>query len=103
MLDTATAIETSKFFLEDLKNLGYSPTKAILFGSMAKGSMHEYSDIDLAIWDEKFLGSITIDSQPIRKLLVRYKIVEMHSFNTKTDKNINPFVGIIEKEGIVIL
>ena len=102
MLDTTTAINTSKLFLEELKNFGYSPKKVILFGSMAKGTMHEYSDIDLAIWDDKFLGSITIDTQPIIKLLVKYSNVEVHSFNSKTDKNINPFVEVIEREGIEI-
>ncbi len=103
MFNTATAINTSKLFLEELKNIGYSPKKAVLFGSMAKGTMHEYSDIDLAIWDDRFMGSITFDTQPMIKLLVKYSNIEVHSFNTKTDKNINPFVGVIEKEGIVIL
>jgi predicted nucleotidyltransferase len=102
MLSTTIAIDTAKYFLKDLEKLGYSPSKAILFGSMAKGTMHEYSDIDLAVWDEKFLGSITFDSQPIIKLLVKYKDIELHPFNIKTTPKENPFVSIIEKEGIAI-
>ncbi len=42
--------------IEDLCENGYNPSRVILFGSVAKGKAHAHSDIDVAIWDEKFTG-----------------------------------------------
>jgi len=40
---------------------GYSPDKVILFGSLASGNIHEWSDIDLAIikqTDKRFIDRL---------------------------------------------
>ena len=102
MLTKRVAIDTAKQFLSELIALGYNPRKVYLFGSTVKGTTHEYSDIDLAIWDDKFRGSMTLDTKPFLKLLVKYALLEVHSFNSNDDENSNPFIGVILKEGELI-
>ncbi|HAC23548.1 MAG TPA: nucleotidyltransferase domain-containing protein, partial [Cytophagales bacterium] len=41
-------------FVSDLRAEGYTPAHVLLFGSYAKGPTNQTSDIDLAIWDERF-------------------------------------------------
>jgi hypothetical protein len=38
-------------FIGSLHQAGYGLLRVVLFGSYAKGSPHEWSDIDLAVWD----------------------------------------------------
>ena len=102
MLTKRIAIDTAKLFLQELVAMGYNPRKVYLFGSTVKGTTHEYSDIDLAIWDDKFRGSMTLDTKPFLKLLVKYALLEVHSFNSNDDENSNPFIGVILKEGELI-
>ena len=96
------ALDLSRSYLIDLKKEGYNPNKVILFGSFAKGTQHQHSDIDLAIWDERFSGSIYTDALPLVKLKLKYPRIELHSFSIGDTKETNPFIGEILKEGIVI-
>jgi predicted nucleotidyltransferase len=40
-----------------------------LFGSVVTNKLHPYSDIDLAIWDNKFTGVLHLDGEKIKRLL----------------------------------
>ncbi len=103
MLTKQIAIETIRSFIADLKDLDYNPTQAWLFGSVASGHIHPYSDIDLAIWDNKFTGVLHLDGEKIKHLLLRYKLIELHSFPASTTENDDPFIGEIKRTGEKVL
>jgi len=84
-------------FISALKQHGYSPERVILFGSYAAGSPNKLSDIDLAIWDQKFTGCGSADIEPIKHLLTQYHPIELHTFSTDDDET--PFVREILKSG----
>ena len=86
--------------LKSLVAFGYRPEKAVLFGSVAKGTADAHSDIDLAVWDSRFTGSLTIDYEPIKRLLTAFPRIELHTFSTADLAN--PFVSEIKKTGIEI-
>jgi predicted nucleotidyltransferase len=100
MLTRDTAIITAQHFIADLIKLGYNPQQAYLFGSAVNGNIHEYSDIDLALWDNKFTGIMHEDVAALKLLFRNYKQIELHSFNSNTSEETNPFIEIIKKTGI---
>ncbi len=89
-------------FLLDLKAAGYEPTKAVLFGSYASGTPNENSDIDLAVWDKRFIGLGMIDIEPIVSIVSKYSAIELHPFPEGETENENPFISEILKRGIVV-
>jgi predicted nucleotidyltransferase len=88
--------------IDDLRRAGYNPTRVILFGSVAKGKAHALSDIDVAIWDERFTGCRPIDIESLVKILHRYPRVEVHTYPAEETREDNPFIKEIEKKGIEI-
>ncbi len=76
-----------------------------LFGSFAKGTNREYSDIDLAIISDDFDGIPYYD----RKRLIKYILktsdnIETHPFKTADfSPDVNPFVEEILKTGIKVM
>ncbi|MBX2897633.1 MAG: nucleotidyltransferase domain-containing protein [Cyclobacteriaceae bacterium] len=86
-------------FIADLKAAGYTPYRVVLFGSYAKGKPHTQSDIDLAVWDEKFTGCGTSDIEPIASIVSKYPLLELHPFSLDDTENNNPFVKEILEQG----
>ncbi len=90
-------------FILELRSKGYNPSKVVLFGSYAKGHPHEHSDIDLAIWDEKFTGCVPMDVESLIKLKVKFPtLLELHTYHSSETVESDPFIGVIEKHGILI-
>jgi predicted nucleotidyltransferase len=102
MVTIRIAREIIKRLVVDLITIGYSPTKVILFGSVAKTNTHRYSDMDIAICDEGFTGCWPIDIESVVKILRGYPRVELHTFHSSETFQDNPFITEIEKDGIVI-
>lgn len=50
-------------FVSELKRIGINAEKVILFGSYAKGTNNEWSDIDLAVVSNDFKGIRLIDKE----------------------------------------
>jgi predicted nucleotidyltransferase len=50
------ALQKTKEFIERLQNRGLRIQRAYLFGSHAKGTAHEWSDIDVAIVADNLSG-----------------------------------------------
>jgi predicted nucleotidyltransferase len=50
-------------FVFELKRIGINVEKVILFGSYAKGTYNEWSDIDLAVVSNDFKGIRLIDKE----------------------------------------
>lgn len=103
MVTRAAAIKQAKSLIIKLRTVGYPPTAAYLFGSVAKGQQHAYSDIDIALWDEKFTGSLIIDYEPIKHILRHFPTIELHTFSAQEDERSTPFIGEIKKDGILLL
>ncbi len=89
--------------MKELRENGYNPSRVILSGSVAKGKAHPLSDIDVAIWDEKFTGCRPIDIEAIVKILHSYPRVEVHPYHSTDTAADNPFMREIESGGIEIL
>ncbi|MCX6155322.1 MAG: nucleotidyltransferase domain-containing protein [Candidatus Kapabacteria bacterium] len=51
-----------------LEDKGFSIHDAYLYGSYASGTQNEWSDIDLAIISDKFVGNRFLDKEKIRGL-----------------------------------
>ncbi|MGA2298185.1 MAG: nucleotidyltransferase domain-containing protein, partial [FCB group bacterium] len=58
-----------KFIAEALKD-NIHIERAVLFGSYAKGTNHEYSDIDLAVVSEDFEGISFYDAKKLTKAML---------------------------------
>ena len=85
--------------LQALEEAGYSPRKAILFGSYAKGHPHAYSDLDVAIWADGFSGNALLDIERIAPLLRPFHPIELHPFHSSETGEDNPFITEIEATG----
>jgi predicted nucleotidyltransferase len=99
MLNREIAISQSQQLITELRQKGYHVSKAILFGSTVNGNIHKDSDIDLAIWDSKFTGCLSVDYEPIKAILSKYFTVELHTFPEEETIDNNPFVREIHKKG----
>ena len=102
MVDHTIAIKQIYQLLSDLVEQGYQPTQACLFGSVATGQQHAHSDIDLAVWDSRFTGCLAIDYEPIKHLLTRYPLIELHTFSPADTKEANPWVSEILSHGTLL-
>lgn len=90
-------------FIKDLQANGFQPSRAVLFGSYAKGNPHEYSDVDLAIWDKKFSGVGALDFEKIAPIARNYVGIEVHFYQEGETEDDDPFIEEINKTGIEIL
>ncbi len=71
-----------------------------LFGSYAQGTSREYSDIDVAIVSDDFLGDRFDDVKSLVKFMLRSSIdIEIHPFKTEDFTPDNPFVEEILRTG----
>ncbi len=74
-----------------------------LFGSYAKGTSNEYSDIDVAVVSKDFEGIRFFDRKKLLKHLVKINTdIELHTFKTEDFTTDDPFVAEIIKTGIKI-
>jgi predicted nucleotidyltransferase len=99
MLTRKALDEKISGFLSELENVGFKVSKAILFGSYAKGNIHEYSDIDLAIWLSNFPEKHWSEIPAITPLVAKYSPISPKFYRENETENEDPFIGIIEKTG----
>jgi Nucleotidyltransferase domain len=102
MFTRKTALIQAHQFLNDLKAFGLHPTRAVLFGSIAKGRQHALSDLDLAVWDPSFSGVLGLDYERILPVLRPCKMLELHTFHPDETPENTPFVKEIVTSGIEI-
>ncbi len=88
--------------LKEMKRLGYAPTKVVLFGSFAKGLQKLHSDIDLAIWDARFTGSLSQDMIELTPVKLKFPRIEFHTYHSSETAESDPFIGEIMEHGIVL-
>jgi len=101
-MDKDTAFKIAKKFIEYLKEKKYQIIDAYIFGSYAKGSFGEDSDIDLAVILKTCKN--TFDTQvDLMKLRRNFDLrIEPHPFREKDIKDNDPFLSEVIKTGIRI-
>jgi len=60
-----SAVTIARKYIRELEKNGYKITEAFLFGSYARGTAHEWSDIDIALVSPDFTGDRFKDSLKI--------------------------------------
>ena len=92
---------TVKNYIRDV-NKHISVNKAILYGSYAKGTQNEYSDVDVAIFSDGFKGKNRIEINAFLFSLARkYKniCIEPIGFGSSDLEEENPFIKEILDTG----
>jgi predicted nucleotidyltransferase len=104
MLTQQTAIDTVRDYAREIGDAGVALKHVILYGSFAKGTQHEWSDIDVALVADEFEGLPTdiyfFSSIAIKKQYIR---IEAMTYPTDYFRESDPFIEEIKKDGIVIL
>lgn len=96
-------INEIKVFIEQLKN-EIDIKLVYLFGSYAKKTNKEYSDIDVAIVSDSFEGFSLADNEKIlNKTKNINRMIEPHPFRPEDFTKDNPFVEEIIQTGIRII
>jgi uncharacterized protein len=100
MVTRETAINTVKSFIRDCKSNGLTFYKVFIFGSVAKGNMHEWSDIDLLLISDQFSENVFDNIKMYSKINAKYPIIETHPYPTNYYKNGDSFIEQVTKESI---
>lgn len=91
-------------YLLALKQSNIPIQKAILFGSYARGNSHEWSDIDLALVSDIFVGNCMDDKDKIRTITLSISSeLEVIPFAPQDFTPQNPFVKEILRTGIQLV
>ena len=105
MLDRNAAIRIVRNYAKDIEKHGVQLHTVFLYGSFAKGTQNEWSDIDVALVADKFTGlpddhNLFPYMGGIKK---PYTLIEAITFPTDYFKKGDPFIKEIIKTGIKIV
>ena len=92
-------------FAKEIKESGLQLQRIVLYGSYARNTQHEWSDIDVAQVSDSFRGIVFYDIDLFARIHIQkpFCIIQPRTYNTKdfsADKD--PFVEEILKTGIEI-
>jgi predicted nucleotidyltransferase len=104
MLDRNAAIDIVRNYASDIESHGVDLQTVILYGSFAKGTQHEWSDIDVALVADEFTGWYLDDKKlfPYVGIKKPYIRIEAQTYPTEYFKQGDPFINEIIKTGIKI-
>lgn len=104
MVTQSTALKIARDYLREVRALGVGVRKAILFGSFARNQQYEWSDIDLALFADDFVGLAAGDKERFRRLHLppQFLSIEVHTFPSSRLEAGDPFVDEVKKTGIEI-
>ena len=105
MLNRESAITLVKDFVSDLNQTGLHLRKAILFGSYARSQQNEWSDIDVALVADEFIGVPVIDLNYFIKIKLKksYTIIQPQTFSTEYFNQSDPFIEEIKQNGLNVM
>jgi predicted nucleotidyltransferase len=105
MLARSAAIKTVRNYAKEINEHGVNLRRVILFGSYARGTQHEWSDIDVALVADDFTGVGFLDRQRFSAIGIKtpYYIIEPKTYPTDYFAESDPFIEEIKKTGIEIL
>ncbi|MBL7968715.1 MAG: nucleotidyltransferase domain-containing protein [Prolixibacteraceae bacterium] len=101
-MDKDDAIKIAQRYLS-LVEKKYNVVEAILFGSFAKGTNHQDSDIDIAIIFKSADDIINLQIELLKMRTEEDLLIEPHPFRAVDFKSSNPVVSEILKSGIKII
>ena len=99
-MDKESALKLSRDYLGKLKNNKIEFSEAWLFGSFAKGSNHENSDIDIAIVLSKNDKSFDTEVKLMTLRTGEETLIEPHAFNKDEFELSIPIVHQIINNGL---
>ena len=104
MLTRNDVINTVRDYANEINQAGVNLHKVILFGSFAKGTQHEWSDIDVALVSDDFTGVGFLDRQLFSGIGIKNPYIGIEPLTYPTDyfEESDPFIEEIKKTGIVI-
>jgi predicted nucleotidyltransferase len=103
MVTTESAKQIVKNLVDAIVAGGIPVHRAYLFGSVASGKNHEYSDIDVAIVSEKFVGIPFDDRRTLNPYVLQIdSSLELHPFSISDFSDDNPFVNEIKQTGLIV-
>jgi predicted nucleotidyltransferase len=102
MVTREIAINTAKSFVHECNLNGLTFYRVLIFGSVAKDKIHEWSDIDLLLVSDQFGDNIFENLKMYSKINIRYPIIETHPYPTNYFKTGDDFINEIVKESIEI-
>ena len=104
MLTQNAAIDIVKNYAREIQKAGVNLRKVILFGSFANGTQHEWSDIDVALVADDFIGVSFIDKDKFPYIGIKYPyyLIETKTYPTDYFEESDPFIEEIKKTGIEI-
>jgi predicted nucleotidyltransferase len=104
MLTQQTAINTVRDYAREIGNSGVVLKYVILYGSYAKGTQHEWSDIDVALVADDFEG-LPNDHYSFASIAIKKPYLRIETVTYPTDYFLqgDPFIEEITKTGINIL
>ncbi len=105
MVQIPTKIKkTIERYLQLLNKHNIPIKEAILFGSYAKGNNEEWSDIDIALVSDIFVGDRIDDKDKIRSITLSVSSqIEVIPFSPQDFNSQDPFVKEILKTGIKVV
>jgi len=105
MLTQNTVIELVRNYAHDIELHGVNLRTVILYGSFAKGTQHEWSDIDVALVADEFTGFTFNDKKlfPYVGIKKPYIRIEAKTYPTDYFQEGDPFIEEIVKTGIKIV
>ena len=105
MLTQNAVIKTVKNYAKEVNKAGVNLRKVILFGSYAKGTQHEWSDIDVALVADDFTGVGILDTPRFSRINIQnpYIMIEPITYPTDYFQESDPFIEEIKKTGIEII
>ena len=105
MLDKDAAIGIVRDYTREIQSRGVNLRAAILYGSFAKGTQHEWSDIDVALVADEFTGFAFDDKDlfPYVGIKNPYTLIEAKTYSTDYFNDGDPFINEILKTGIKII
>lgn len=96
--------DTIDSYLQALNRHNIPIKEAILFGSYAKGNSQEWSDIDIALVSEIFIGNRIDDKDKIRRITLSVSSeIEVIPFSPKDFHLQNPLAKEILTTGIRLI
>lgn len=97
-------IQTVIDFVKEVRQQGVTIKKAYLFGSHAKGTPGEWSDVDVALVSDQFIGVRFEDIKRFIDVTIKkpYILFEVHTFSVEDFEDNDAFVQEIIKTGVRI-
>jgi len=105
MLTRNAAIKVVRRYARDVQQRGVRLRSVILYGSFAKGTQHEWSDIDVALVADEFTGFTFNDKRlfPYVGIKKPYVRIEAKTYPTEYFKEGDPLVEEIIRTGVRIM